>query len=170
MTDRKDDYRRYSFYDDTNLIPRELQWKYYFDSKFADIDIDTEEIKETVEVTINEGLDNKFPEIHEHIDSAKEEIAEDISTSETNIISKIDEIKIDVPEIIENITEVINEAKTNINENIEDAEHTISCQICCAKNEIIEHIDNKFEEANFEENFSNLNEQVTEILNKLDNQ
>ncbi len=113
------DYRGWKFRDKVALIPKDQQWKTYFNGKFSqiDVDIDTEEIKETIENTINEGLDEKLCEVHQHIENSKDHLC---------------------------------------------------CDICCAKNEVKKHIDRKFEEANLEENFSNLNEQAQTIIQKLD--
>ena len=50
----------------------------------------------------------------------------------------------------------------------EDAEKHLCCDICCAKNDIKNHIDEKIEPImEFETNFSDLNAQVQEILNKI---
>ena len=56
-----------------------------------------------------------------------------------------------------------------VHQHIEDAKEHLCCDVFCAKNDIKKHIDNKIDTINFEEQFSNLNEQVTEILNRLDN-
>ena len=56
-----------------------------------------------------------------------------------------------------------------VHHHIEDAKEHLCCDVFCAKNDIKKHIDNKIDTINFEEQFSNLNEQVTEILNRLDN-
>ena len=56
-----------------------------------------------------------------------------------------------------------------VHQHIEDAKEHLCCDVYCAKNDIKKHIDNKIDTINFEEQFSNLNEQVTEILNRLDN-
>lgn len=111
------DYRGWKFWDKVSLIPRDQQWKYYFDGKFGSIDVDSEEIKETIENTLDCSLDCKFHRVHEHIEEAKNHLC---------------------------------------------------CDICCSKNDIKKHIDKKFDDINFEEEFSNLNEQVETIINKLD--
>ena len=56
-----------------------------------------------------------------------------------------------------------------VHKHIEDAKEHLCCDVYCAKNDIKNHIDHKIDTINFEEQFSNLNEQVTEILNRLDN-
>ena len=91
------------------------------------------------------------------------------------------DIDIDSEEIKETIVNTINssidssldsslDCKLNkVHKHIEDAKEHLCCDVFCAKNDIKKHIDNKIDTINFEEQFSNLNEQVTEILNKLDN-
>ena len=118
--DIKTDYRCYKFFDKVPLISCKDQMKLYFDNKFGaiDIDIDTEEIKETIVNIIDSSLDSKLNKVHKHIEDAKEHLC---------------------------------------------------CDVYCAKNDIKNHIDHKIDTINFEEQFSNLNEQVTEILNRLDN-
>ena len=95
-------------------------------------------------------FDNKFGAIDIDIDS--EEIKETIvNTIDSSLDSSLD-------------------SKLNkVHKHIEDAKEHLCCDVYCAKNEIKKHIDNKIDPINFEEQFSNLNEQVTEILNKLDN-
>ena len=78
--------------------------------------VDENEIKETIEDTLNGSLDSKFCKVHKHIEEAKDHLC---------------------------------------------------CDICCAKKDIKKHIDEKFDAANFEEEFSNLNEQAEAIIQKL---
>ncbi len=81
------------------------------------------------------------------------------------------DVDIDTDEIKEVIEDTINEnfegKFDGIYERIDHAENHLCCDICCAKNKIIKHIDDKIDPINFEEKFSNLNEQVEEILQKL---
>ena len=95
-------------------------------------------------------FDNKFGAIDIDIDS--EEIKETIvNTIDSSLDSSLD-------------------SKLNkVHKHIEDAKEHLCCDVYCAKNDIKKHIDNKIDTINFEEQFSNLNEQVTEILNRLDN-
>ena len=95
-------------------------------------------------------FDNKFGAIDIDIDS--EEIKETIvNTIDSSLDSSLD-------------------SKLNkVHKHIEDAKEHLCGDVYCAKNDIKKHIDNKIDTINFEEQFSNLNEQVTEILNKLDN-
>ena len=87
------------------------------------------------------------------------------------------DIDIDSDEIKETIVNTIDSTLNStldskldkVHKHIEDAKEHLCCDVYCAKNDIKKHIDNKIDTINFEEQFSNLNEQVTEILNKLDN-
>lgn len=114
----KTEYRGWRFFDKVPLISREDQWKYYFDGKFdgISVDIDADEIRETIETALDDGLDCKLGKVHKHIEDAKEHLC---------------------------------------------------CDICHSKNDIKRHIDSKIDPIHFEEQFSNLNEQVAEILNRL---
>ena len=95
-------------------------------------------------------FDNKFGAIDIDIDS--EEIKETIvNTIDSSLDSSLD-------------------SKLNkVHKHIEDAKEHLCCDVFCAKNDIKKHIDKKIDPINFEEQFSNLNEQVTEILSRLDN-
>ena len=87
------------------------------------------------------------------------------------------DIDIDSDEIKETIVNTIDSTLNStldskldkVHKHIEDAKEHLCCDVYCAKNDIKKHIDNKIDTINFEEQFSNLNEQVTEILNRLDN-
>ena len=95
-------------------------------------------------------LEGKFGSIDIDIDSdeIKETIVNTIdSTLDSTLDSKLDKV----------------------HKHIDDAKEHLCCDVYCAKNDIKKHIDNKIDTINFEEQFSNLNEQVTEILNRLDN-
>lgn len=93
--------------------------------------------------------------------------------------SKFADIDVDIDtdkitEIIENTIETtlngeLNEHMCRVHKHIEDAKDHLCCDICCAKKDVKQHIDNIFDEINFEEQFSNLNDQVQVIINKLDN-
>lgn len=69
--------------------------------------------------------------------------------------------------ITEAINENLDEKFCHVHHHIEDAKEQISCKVCCAKKAIIKHIDDTVETINFAQNFSDLNEQVQEILEKL---
>ena len=87
------------------------------------------------------------------------------------------DIDIDSDEIKETIVNTIDSTLNStldskldkVHKHIEDAKEHLCCDVYCAKNDIKKHIDKKIDPINFEEQFSNLNEQVTEILNRLDN-
>ena len=81
-----------------------------------------------------------------------------------------DEIKETIVNTIDSTLDSTLDNKLNkVHQHIEDAKEHLCCDVYCAKNDIKNHIDHKIDTINFEEQFSNLNEQVTEILNRLDN-
>ena len=99
-------------------------------------------------------LDNKFGAIDIDIDT--EEIKETIvNTIDSSLDSTLDS--------------TLDNKLNKVHKHIEDAKEHLCCDVFCAKNDIKKHIDNKIDTINFEEQFSNLNEQVTEILSRLDN-
>ena len=99
-------------------------------------------------------FDNKFGAIDIDIDT--EEIKETIvNTIDSSLNSTLDS--------------TLDSKLNKVHKHIEDAKEHLCCDVFCAKNDIKKHIDNKIDTINFEEQFSNLNEQVTEILNRLDN-
>ena len=99
-------------------------------------------------------LDNKFGAIDIDIDT--EEIKE-------TIVNTIDST------LDSTLNSTLDNKLNKVHQHIEDAKEHLCCDVFCAKNDIKKPIDNKIDTINFEEQFSNLNEQVTEILNKLDN-
>ena len=99
-------------------------------------------------------FDNKFGAIDIDIDT--EEIKE-------TIVNTIDST------LDSTLNSTLDNKLNKVHQHIEDAKEHLCCDVFCAKNDIKKHIDNKIDTINFEEQFSNLNEQVTEILNKLDN-
>lgn len=134
--DIKSDYRGWRFWDKVRLIPRDQQWKSYFDSKFDNIEVD-------VHCDCDCGSDFDPNEIIEPIEN-----------------------KIDVS--VETLENNLQEKLCKVHKHIEDAEKHLCCDICCAKNDIKNHIDEKIEPImEFETNFSDLNAQVQEILNKI---
>ena len=143
---RKEDikvkYRTYGYRSNVPLISVKDQWMSYFDKKFDGIDVNVEIDTDG----IIESIENAQNTVIESIDNSQNTIIEAIDNSQETLVGKFDEI----------------------NENIEQAEQHLCCDICCAKNDIKKHIDDKFTSVNFEQKFSDLNEQVTEILNKLE--
>ena len=99
-------------------------------------------------------LDNKFGAIDIDIDT--EEIKE-------TIVNTIDST------LDSTLNSTLDSKLNKVHKHIEDAKEHLCCDVFCAKNDIKKHIDKKIDPINFEEQFSNLNEQVTEILNRLDN-
>ena len=99
-------------------------------------------------------LEGKFGSIDIDIDS--DEIKETIvNTIDSSLNSTLDS--------------TLDSKLNKVHKHIEDAKEHLCCDVFCAKNDIKKHIDKKIDPINFEEQFSNLNEQVTEILNRLDN-
>ena len=99
-------------------------------------------------------LEGKFGSIDIDIDS--DEIKETIvNTIDSTLNSTLDS--------------TLDNKLDKVHKHIDDAKEHLCCDVYCAKNDIKKHIDNKIDAINFEEQFSNLNEQVTEILNRLDN-
>ena len=133
------DLRRWGFCDRVKLIPKDVQWKNYFDDKFDNIEVnvDTEDLKHDIEETIQAS-------VTEAVGSSVETAVE--NAVENNIDPKL----------------------CKIHKHIEDAKDHLCCDICCSKNEIIRHIDEKPDPVDFVEEFSNLNEQVAQINRKLD--
>lgn len=78
------------------------------------------------------------------------------------------DVDIDTDEIKESIKTTLEEELCHVHKHIDDAKCHLCCKINSAKNCINQHIDEKIEPImHFEGNFSNLNEQVQQILNKL---
>lgn len=75
-----------------------------------------------------------------------------------------------VESTIENMLETaFNSEMCKVHQHIEEAKDHLCCDICCARKDIKKHMDDIFEDINFEEKFSNLNEQAQTIINKLNN-
>ena len=107
-------------------------------------------------------FDKKFDDIDidVDIDFKPEDIIEPIQQSiETNVQNGVDTV-------IEHMN--LEEEFCKVHKHIEDAEKHLCCDICHAKTDIKNHIDEKIEPImQFEEAFSNLNEQVQQIINHL---
>lgn len=53
---RKESYRRYDYDSDVELITKTEQIEDYLDSKFSNISVDTDVVKDTIETTINNSM------------------------------------------------------------------------------------------------------------------
>ena len=107
-------------------------------------------------------FDNKFGAIDIDIDT--EEIKETIvNTIDSSLDSTLNST------LNTTLNSTLDNKLNKVHKHIEDAKEHLCCDVFCAKNDIKKHIDNKIDTINFEEQFSNLNEQVTEILSRLDN-
>lgn len=70
---------------------------------------------------------------------------------------------------INNILENAFESGLNrVHEHIDEAKEHLCCDICCARNDVKKHMDDVLDSIDFEEKFSNLNEQARTIIEKLD--
>ena len=162
-------YHIYNFDENAPLITKCEQAKEYIDKKFSDIDIDVDidtieigqDIKEMIVDAINEKLeldtDSLRDLIIENMDIDINEINENVSNTITDtfndtISPKIDEVECRIDEI---------------DEHIEQAKQHLCCDISCAKTQVVNVINEKNEEV--QEAFSDLNEQVAEILAQLQN-
>lgn len=79
---RKESYRRYDYDSDVELITRTEQIEDYLDSKFSNISVDTDVVKDTIETTINnsmQGVKNGICGVNCHIENAKNEIINNMS-------------------------------------------------------------------------------------------
>lgn len=147
LRDIREYYPSWNFCDKVPLVNKDEQWVSYFEEKFGniDVDIDYDKFKEIVDTSVSENIQ----EVDEHIDNSKEEIIEKINTTS------------------EDVKESLNTNIDSVKEQVSETEKELACKICCAKNDINKHIDEKIDPIQFEEKFSNLNEQVGEILKKL---
>ncbi len=79
---RKESYRRYDYDSDVELITRTEQIEDYLDSKFSNISVDTDVVKDTIETTINNSMQdvkNGICGVNCHIENAKNEIINNMS-------------------------------------------------------------------------------------------
>lgn len=75
-----------------------------------------------------------------------------------------------VENTIENILEnAFEDGLSKVHKHIEDAKEHLCCDICCARKDVKKHIDDIFDSIDFEEKFSDLNQQAQTIIEKLDN-
>lgn len=79
---RKESYSRYDYDSDVELITRTEQIEDYLDSKFSNISVDTDVVKDTIETTINNSMQdvkNGICGVNCHIENAKNEIINNMS-------------------------------------------------------------------------------------------
>lgn len=79
---RKESYRRYDYDSDVELITRTEQIEDYLDSKFSNISVDTDVVKDTIETTIDNSMQdvkNGICGVNCHIENAKNEIINNMS-------------------------------------------------------------------------------------------
>lgn len=148
-------YRTYGFFGKVPLININSQWKNYFDNKFNNIDvsIDTEELENNIKQTVIDYTVQSRDDIKEHVTNTTDK-------AKNEIIEKIDNIDI-------NVDVNMDEQFNKLHNHIDEAKDDLTCKICCAKNEIEKHVSKTAKNLHLDEKFSDLNEQVTEILKKL---
>lgn len=136
-------YRTYGYRGNVPFIPFKQQfdqkWTAYFEGKFNHVD-------------------DRFDNVDNKIDNIDVDVNVDVDT---------EGIRQTIVETLAGQLEGLNEKFCEIHTHINEAKCHLCCDICCAKKEINKHIDDKFEAVNFERKFSDLNDQVTEILSRL---
>lgn len=151
-------YKIYDYVEDNTLITRTEQIKDYLDErlKMIDLEIDEEEITESVKVAINSVIDETLKESLET--NIKETVTESLSTVNeqfSQVNKQIDDVKTDVINKVEEQKEILNTLATK-----ED--------VIEATNKINDHTTNSFSEIDFNAKFSDLNEQIKNLAVKAD--
>lgn len=151
----KHNYKVYNYCEDNKLITRTEQIKNHIDEKFKhlDIDIDDDVIKDTIKDSIDNAIGESFQD-----------------TIENNIKETITESLGCVDKHLHHINCHIECAKNTIVDKIEEHNH---CLFNVATKDDIEkavdlvntHTNRKFKEIDFEKKFSDLNEQIKELVN-----
>jgi len=117
----------------------------------------------------NVPLITRFDQWKKYFDNKFDNIDVDVDVQvDTDDIQ--DTIQTSIQELENNIDEklgTLDEKFCKVHKHIEDSKEHLCCDICYAKKDVKKHIDDKFEEINFEEKFSNLNEQAEQIIQKL---
>lgn len=135
----ENEYKEYGFNDKVPLIDKCSQMYNYFESKFNGIgSVDTQLIETTIENTI----DNSMNEVNCKLCG----INRHIEDAKQEIIEEVHNIDIETPCMCNIAT------KDDIRKAVED---------------INTHTDEKFKEIDFEKEFGDLNQQVLEIINKI---
>lgn len=109
---RKESYRRYDYDSDVELISRSEQIENYFDNKFANISIDTDAIKDTIETSIDESMKDVKEGIcgvNCHIEKAKNEIINNMSCGNNPCVATKQDIADAVTQINTHTDEKFNE-------------------------------------------------------------
>ena len=125
---RKESYRRYDYDSDVELITRTEQIEDYLDSKFSNISVDTDVVKDTIETTINNSMQdvkNGICGVNCHIENAKNEIINNMSCGVNPCVATKQDIADAVTKINAHTDEKFNEVDflkqfSNLNEQIKN--------------------------------------------------
>lgn len=129
---RKESYRRYDYDSDVELITRTEQIEDYLDSKFSNISVDTDVVKDTIETTINNSMQdvkNGICGVNCHIENAKNEIINNMSCGINPCVATKQDIADAVTKINAHTDEKFNEVDflkqfSDLNEQIKNIKTT----------------------------------------------
>lgn len=129
---RKESYRRYDYDSDVELITRTEQIEDYLDSKFSNISVDTDVVKDTIETTINNSMQDVKDGIcgvNCHIENAKNEIINNMSCGVNPCVATKQDIADAVTKINAHTDEKFNEVDflkqfSDLNEQIKNIKTT----------------------------------------------
>ena len=129
---RKESYRRYDYDSDVELITRTEQIEDYLDSKFSNISVDTDVVKDTIETTINNSMQdvkNGICGVNCHIENAKNEIINNMSCGVNPCVATKQDIADAVTKINAHTDEKFNEVDflkqfSDLNEQIKNSKTT----------------------------------------------
>ena len=129
---RKESYRRYDYDSDVELITRTEQIEDYLDSKFSNISVDTDVVKDTIETTINDSMQdvkNGICGVNCHIENAKNEIINNMSCGVNPCVATKQDIADAVKKINAHTDEKFNEVDflkqfSDLNEQIKNIKTT----------------------------------------------
>lgn len=129
---RKESYRRYDYDSDVELITRTEQIEDYLDSKFSNISVDTDVVKDTIETTINDSMQdvkNGICGVNCHIENAKNEIINNMSCGVNPCVATKQDIADAVTKINTHTDEKFNEVDflkqfSDLNEQIKNIKTT----------------------------------------------
>ena len=125
---RKESYRRYDYDSDVELITRTEQIEDYLDTKFSNISVDTDVVKDTIETTINNSMQdvkNGICGVNCHIENAKNEIINNMSCGVNPCVATKQDIADAVTKINAHTDEKFNEVDflkqfSDLNEQIKN--------------------------------------------------
>lgn len=142
----KQNYKRYDYNSDVGIVTRDEQIKEYLDKKFSSIDVDVNVDMSSVEEKIEKSSQDTIDKIESSTQSTIEKLEHGLGKTNCHIERAKNEII--------NNSSCCNPCQTN----------TITKDdITNAINEINSHTDDKFNEIDFEKQFSDLNEQIKNL-------